>query len=84
MSVVEDLKQYDFVTNMNIGQLLPKKWGLQIFNYGQSETLITPEYDQQYKDLKLQNRLMLQKQMKNAIVFVCSRRIIQNEKASIL
>ena len=54
----EDLKQYDVVTNMNIGQLLPKKWGLQIpFNYGQSETLITPEYDQQYKDLKLQNRL---------------------------
>ena len=54
----EDLKQYDFVTNMNIGQLLPKKWGLQIpFNYGKSEILITPEYDQQYKDLKLQNRL---------------------------
>ena len=54
----EDLKQYDVVTNMNIGQLLPKKWGLQIpFNYGQTETLITPEYDQQYKDLKLQSRL---------------------------
>ena len=27
------------------------------FNYGQSEELITPEYDQQYKDLKLQSRL---------------------------
>ena len=54
----EDLKQYDFVTNMNIGQLLPKKWGLEIpFNYGQSEALITPEYDQQYKDLQLQSRL---------------------------
>ena len=54
----EDLKQYDFVTNMNIGQLLPKKWSLEIpFNYGQSEALITPEYDQQYKDLKLQSRL---------------------------
>ncbi|MBN4070099.1 cell surface protein SprA [Olleya sp. AH-315-F22] len=54
----EDVKQYDLVTNINIGQLLPKKWGLQIpFNYGQSEALITPEYDQQYKDLKLQNRL---------------------------
>ncbi|MCF6295236.1 MAG: cell surface protein SprA [Flavobacteriaceae bacterium] len=54
----EDVKQYDFVTNINIGQLLPKKWGFQIpFNYGQNETLITPEYDQQYKDLKLQNRL---------------------------
>ena len=54
----EDLKQYDLVTNMNIGQLLPKKWGLEIpFNYGQSEALITPEFDQQYKDLKLQSRL---------------------------
>jgi cell surface protein SprA len=54
----EDLKQYDVVTNMNLGQLLPKKWGLQIpFNYGQGETLITPEYDQQYKDLKLESRL---------------------------
>ena len=54
----EDVKQYDVVTNINIGQLLPKKWGLQIpFNYGQSEELITPEYDQQYKDIKLQNRL---------------------------
>ena len=54
----EDLKQYDVVTNLNIGQLLPKKWGLEIpFNYGQSEALITPEFDQQYKDLKLQSRL---------------------------
>jgi cell surface protein SprA len=54
----EDLQQYDVVTNVNIGQLLPQKWGLEIpFNYGQSETMITPEYDQQYKDLKLQNRI---------------------------
>jgi cell surface protein SprA len=55
---LEDLKQYDVVTNMNLGQLLPNNWGLQIpFNYGQGETLITPEYDQQYQDLKLDNRL---------------------------
>jgi len=54
----EDIKQYDVVTNVNVGQLLPKKWGIQVpFNYGQGEELITPEYDQQYKDLKLQNRL---------------------------
>ncbi|MBT8286971.1 MAG: cell surface protein SprA [Bacteroidia bacterium] len=54
----EDVQQYDVVTNINLGQLLPKKWGIQIpFNYGQSEELITPEYDQQYKDVKLQNRL---------------------------
>ncbi|TJY32536.1 T9SS outer membrane translocon Sov/SprA [Pontimicrobium aquaticum] len=54
----EDVKQYDVVTNVNLGQLLPKKWGVQIpFNYGQSEELVTPEYDQQYKDIKLQDRL---------------------------
>lgn len=54
----EDVKQYDVVTNINVGQLLPKKWGLQIpFNYGQSEELITPQFDQQYKDIELQTRL---------------------------
>ena len=54
----EDIKQYDVVTNINLGQLLPKKWGIQLpFNYGVGEEIITPEYDQQYKDIKLQARL---------------------------
>ena len=55
---LEDVKQYDVVTNVNVGQLLPKKWGVQLpFNYGQSEELITPKYDQFYKDLTLDSRL---------------------------
>lgn len=55
---IEDVQQYDVVTNINLGQLLPKDWGVQVpFNFGQSEELITPEYDQQYKDIKLQDRL---------------------------
>jgi cell surface protein SprA len=55
---LEDVQQYDVVTNINIGQLLPKKWGVQVpFNYGQSEELITPKYDQFYKDLTLDSRL---------------------------
>jgi cell surface protein SprA len=55
---LEDVKQYDVVTNVNVGQLLPKKWGIQIpFNYGQGEELITPKYDQYYKDLTLDSRL---------------------------
>ncbi len=54
----EDVKQYDVVTNVNLGQLLPKKWGIQLpFNYGIGEEIVTPEYDQQYKDIKLQARL---------------------------
>lgn len=55
---LEDVQQYDVVTNINVGQLLPKKWGVQVpFNYAQSEELITPKYDQFYKDLKLESRL---------------------------
>ncbi|KAB1069699.1 cell surface protein SprA [Tamlana haliotis] len=55
---LEDVQQYDVVTNVNVGQLLPKKWGVQLpFNYGQSEALITPKYDQFYKDLTLESRL---------------------------
>ncbi|MDA0178288.1 cell surface protein SprA [Mesoflavibacter profundi] len=55
---LEDVKQYDVVTNVNVGQLLPKKWGLQIpFNYGQGVEVVTPKYDQQYEDLELQTRI---------------------------
>ncbi|MFP4844179.1 cell surface protein SprA [Winogradskyella sp. PE311] len=55
---LEDVKQYDVVTNVQLGQLLPKKWGLQIpFNYAQSEELITPKFDQFYNDLTLESRL---------------------------
>ncbi|WP_242134364.1 T9SS outer membrane translocon Sov/SprA [Aestuariivivens marinum] len=55
---LEDVQQYDVVTNVNMGQLLPKKWGIQLpFNYAQSEELITPKYDQFYEDLTLDSRI---------------------------
>ena len=55
---LEDVKQYDVVTNVQLGQLLPKNWGVQIpFNYAQSEELITPKFDQYYNDLTLESRL---------------------------
>ena len=54
----EDLTQYDFVTNINVGQLLPKNWGVQIpLNYNVGVTKITPEYDPFYQDLFLKDRL---------------------------
>ncbi len=54
----EDVQQYDVVTNVNLGQLLPKTWGVQLpFNYGRGEELITPQYDPDYQDIELQNRL---------------------------
>nr|WP_179374705.1 cell surface protein SprA [Winogradskyella wichelsiae] len=55
---LEDVQQYDVVTNIQLGQLLPKKWGVQLpFNYSQSEELVTPKYDQYYNDLTLQSRI---------------------------
>ncbi|HDZ06913.1 hypothetical protein LCGC14_0051030 [marine sediment metagenome] len=54
----EDALSYDVVTNVNVGQLLPKKWGIQLpFNYGISEQMITPEFDPVYDDLKLDDRI---------------------------
>lgn len=54
----EDVKQYDVVTNVQLGQLLPKKWGMQIpFNYAQSEEVITPQFDEYYRDIELQTQL---------------------------
>lgn len=51
----EDVKQYDIVTNVNLGKLLPKKWGINLpFNYGVGEEIITPEYDPFQQDVKLE------------------------------
>jgi len=54
----EDLKQYDVVTNVNMGQLLPKKWGVKVpVNYSRGEELVTPKYDQEFLDVELDTRL---------------------------
>ena len=55
---LEDVFQYDVVTNVNAGQLLPKKWGLQIpFNYAVGEQLITPKFDPLFLDVELEQVL---------------------------
>ncbi len=54
----EDVAQYDFTTSVNVGQLLPKKWGVKIpVTYSRGEELITPQYDPLDQDLILQDVL---------------------------
>ncbi len=54
----EDAKQYDIVTNVSLGKLLPKKWGINLpFNYAVGEQIITPEYDPFNQDIKLSQLL---------------------------
>lgn len=50
----EDVDEYDVVTNVNAGQLLPEKLGITFpFSYSRGEELITPQYDPEYKDIEL-------------------------------
>ncbi|WP_394368758.1 T9SS outer membrane translocon Sov/SprA [Galbibacter mesophilus] len=54
----EDFRQYALNSNVNLGQLLPNRWGIQLpMNYSVSEELITPEFDPLYQDIKLEDRL---------------------------
>ena len=54
----EDVHGYGVNTNVNVGQLLPKKWGIQLpVSYSFSEEFVTPKYDPFYQDLELQDRL---------------------------
>ncbi|MAM22384.1 cell surface protein SprA [Croceibacter atlanticus] len=54
----EDVQSYDVTTNVSVGQLLPKNWGVQIpFNYTRGEELITPQYDPEFLDLELDDRI---------------------------
>jgi len=49
---LEDVKQYDVVTNINIGQLLPKKAGIKIpFNYSIAEEFRDPKWDPLFQDV---------------------------------
>jgi cell surface protein SprA len=50
----KDMRQYNIVTNLNVGKLLPKKWGINLpFNYGIGEEIVTPEYDPFNQDIRL-------------------------------
>nr|WP_314839052.1 cell surface protein SprA [uncultured Flavobacterium sp.] len=54
----EDIQQYNIVTNVNLGKLLPQKWGVNLpFNYSVGEETITPEYDPFNQDIKLKQLL---------------------------
>lgn len=54
----EDIQQYNIVTNLNLGKLLPHRWGINLpFNYAIGEEVITPEYDPFNQDIKLDQLL---------------------------
>ena len=54
----EKVLQYDIISTVNAGQLLPQKWGVNLpVNYGYGISEITPEYDPFYQDIRFDDRL---------------------------
>lgn len=55
---LDNFYQYDASTNLSLGKLLPKKWGVQLPVFvGYSQTVSNPKYDPYDKDVKLSNEL---------------------------
>lgn len=55
---LENVRGYALNSNVNLGQLLPRGWGIQLpMNYSISEELVTPEFDPLYQDLRLDDRI---------------------------
>ncbi|MFN0728304.1 T9SS outer membrane translocon Sov/SprA [Polaribacter gochangensis] len=50
---IEETKQYDISTNINLGKMMPKNWGVQLpMSYSVGEEFRDPKYDPQYQDVK--------------------------------
>mgnify|MGYP000184181166 CR=1 FL=1 len=50
---LEETRQYDFSTNINLGKMMPKKWGIQLpMSYSFGEEFRDPKFDPQYQDVK--------------------------------
>ena len=64
---IEDVKQYDIVTNINLGQLLPKKIGIKIpFNYSIAEEFRDPKWDPLYQDVLFEDAKDVNPNSKNS------------------
>ena len=54
----DNFLQFDVAANLEMGKLLPKKWGITIPVYaGYTQSVSTPEYDPYDQDIKLKDKL---------------------------
>ena len=52
----ENAKQYGVSSNVNVGQLMPKNWGIKIpLNYSVAEEFKDPKYDPKFQDVRLED-----------------------------
>ena len=64
---IEEIKQYSVATNIQLGKMMPKKWGMQIpMSYSYGEEFRDPKYDPQFQDVVLEDALDKNPNSKNA------------------
>jgi len=55
---IEESKEYNVTTNIQLGKMMPKKWNMQVpMNYSVSEKFIDPKYDPSYQDATVEQAL---------------------------
>ncbi|AUC16421.1 cell surface protein SprA [Tenacibaculum sp. SZ-18] len=53
---LEEQKQYNVSTNVQLGKMMPKKWNMQVpMSYSYGEEFIDPKFDPQYQDVVLED-----------------------------
>ena len=64
---LEETRQYDFSTNINLGKMMPKKWGIQLpMSYSFGEEFRDPKFDPQYQDVKFADAKSVNPNSKNS------------------
>ena len=64
---IEETKQYDISTNINLGKMLPKSWGVELpMSYSVGEEFRDPKYDPQYQDVKFADAVEVNPNSKNS------------------
>ena len=64
---LEETRQYDFSTNINLGKMMPKNWGIQLpMSYSFGEEFRDPKFDPQYQDVKFADAKDVNPNSKNA------------------
>lgn len=55
---IEDSKEYNVATNVQLGKMMPAKWNMQVpMSYSYSEAFVDPKFDQQYQDITVEEAL---------------------------
>ena len=64
---LEETRQYSFSTNINLGKMMPKNWGIQLpMSYSFGEEFRDPKYDPQYQDVKFEDAKEVNPNSKNS------------------